>query len=68
VRELDAKRRCWLDPPTGAEPPVQNERTLSNLYNERPAWLAHPHAALDRAVSAAYGWEGEPAERCTSSQ
>ena len=32
---------------------MQNERTLSNLYIERPAWLAHRHAALDRAVSAA---------------
>lgn len=38
------------------------ERTLTKLYNERPAWLANLHAALDRAVWAAYGWEGEPAE------
>jgi len=27
------------------------------LYNARPAWLAHAHAALDRAVWAAYGWD-----------
>ena len=27
------------------------------LYNQRPAWLAHAHAALDRAVWAAYGWD-----------
>ena len=32
-------------------------RTLTNLYNERPTWLANLHAALDRAVWAAYGWD-----------
>jgi hypothetical protein len=26
------------------------------LYNERPAWLANAHRALDEAVFAAYGW------------
>ena len=31
-------------------------RTLTNLYNARPAWLSHLHAALDTAVFAAYGW------------
>ncbi|MDO9092694.1 MAG: hypothetical protein Q7U99_08690 [Rubrivivax sp.] len=31
-------------------------RTLTNLYNARPAWLAQAHAALDVAVAAAYGW------------
>ncbi|WP_114943501.1 class I SAM-dependent DNA methyltransferase [Microvirga calopogonii] len=30
--------------------------TLTNLYNERPTWLANAHAELDRAVAAAYGW------------
>ena len=30
--------------------------TLTNLYNQRPAWLAQAHAALDAAVAAAYGW------------
>ena len=30
-------------------------RTLTNLYNDRPAWFAHAHAALDAAVAAAYG-------------
>ncbi len=29
-------------------------RTLTNLYNERPAWLRHAHKRLDRAVLAAY--------------
>ena len=31
-------------------------RTLTNLYNTRPAWLANAHAALDEAVAAAYGF------------
>ena len=32
------------------------KRTLTNLYNERPAWLADAHRRLDEAVFAAYGW------------
>ena len=32
------------------------KRTLTNLYNARPAWLDHAHQALDAAVAAAYGW------------
>jgi type II restriction/modification system DNA methylase subunit YeeA len=32
------------------------DRTLTKLYNQRPAWLAQAHAALDAAVAAAYGW------------
>jgi len=32
------------------------KRTLTNLYNQRPAWLADAHAALDAAAAAAYGW------------
>ena len=32
------------------------KRTLTNLYNQRPTWLADAHDALDRAVAAAYGW------------
>ena len=32
------------------------KRTLTNLYNQRPAWLAQAHATLDAAVAAAYGW------------
>lgn len=30
--------------------------TLTNLYNQRPTWLAMAHEALDKAVAAAYGW------------
>ena len=32
------------------------KRTLTHLYNTRPAWLAMAHATLDQAVAAAYGW------------
>jgi hypothetical protein len=32
------------------------KRTLTNLYNVRPQWLVHAHAALDEAVAEAYGW------------
>ncbi|MGB4858805.1 MAG: type IIL restriction-modification enzyme MmeI [Dokdonella sp.] len=32
------------------------KRTLTNLYNTRPTWLANLHDALDTAVAAAYGW------------
>jgi hypothetical protein len=32
------------------------ERTLTKLYNQRPAWLDAAHKALDVAVAAAYGW------------
>jgi hypothetical protein len=33
------------------------KRTLTNLYNERPAWLVHAHAKLDAAVATAYGFD-----------
>jgi type II restriction/modification system DNA methylase subunit YeeA len=32
------------------------KRTLTNLYNQRPAWLDNAHKALDAAVAAAYDW------------
>lgn len=35
---------------------ILKDRTLTNLYNQRPQWLADAHADLDRAVAAAYGW------------
>ena len=47
-----------------AKPGFEKElakRTLTNLYNQRPAWLAQAHAALDRAVATAYGWSEDPA-------
>jgi len=33
------------------------KRTLTNLYNARPAWLDNIHKELDTAVAAAYGWD-----------
>ena len=35
------------------------KRTLTNLYNQRPAWLANVHRRLDEAVFAAYGWPAD---------
>jgi hypothetical protein len=35
------------------------KRTLTNLYNERPAWLDLAHKRLDAAVFAAYGWPAD---------
>jgi hypothetical protein len=32
------------------------KRTLTNLYNARPAWLDNAHKSLDLAVAHAYGW------------
>jgi type II restriction/modification system DNA methylase subunit YeeA len=34
-------------------------RTLTALYNERPAWLDFAHRKLDAAVAAAYGWPAD---------
>ncbi len=61
ARMLDEQRRAWLDP-VGASEAELKKRTLTNLYNARPAWLAQAHAALDRAVWAAYGWDDDPGE------
>ncbi|WP_208852296.1 class I SAM-dependent DNA methyltransferase [Roseomonas genomospecies 6] len=38
---------------------IQKTRTLTNLYNQRPAWLVQAHAALDAAVADAYGWPAD---------
>ena len=57
----------WLDEPVPGYPtrPVPRDeaaatalktRTLTNLYNTRPQWLADAHAVLDAAVATAYGW------------
>ena len=58
----------WVDEPVPGYPkrPVaRNEtaakelkaRTLTNLYNARPQWLADAHASLDAAVAGAHGWD-----------
>jgi len=38
------------------------KRTLTNLYNQRPQWLADAHHDLDSAVAAAYGWPSDISE------
>ena len=38
------------------------QRTLTKLYNTRPAWLSHAHEALDAAVAEAYGWPADISE------
>ncbi len=43
-------------PKDGASAAALKKRTLTNLYNERPTWLANVHRKLDEAVFAAYGW------------
>ena len=60
----------WVDEPVPGYPkrPVPRDeeaakplkkRTLTNLYNDRPQWLADAHAALDAAVASAYGWPAD---------
>jgi type II restriction/modification system DNA methylase subunit YeeA len=41
---------------------ILKKRTLTNLYNERPAWLDNAHRELDAAVAAAYGWPADISE------
>ena len=63
----------WVEEPVSGYPkrPVPRDeaaakglkkRTLTNLYNARPQWLADAHAALDAAVAAAYGWDPDISE------
>ena len=64
----------WVDEPVPGYPrrPVPRDeaaareikkRTLTNLYNQRPQWLANAHANLDSAVAAAYGWPADISEK-----
>lgn len=39
------------------------ERTLTKLYNSKPAWLVNAHRNLDQAVAAAYGWPGDTTDQ-----
>jgi type II restriction/modification system DNA methylase subunit YeeA len=61
ARDLDTKRNAWLDP-QGASEIELRKRTLTNLYNERPAWLRLAHERLDVAVLTAYGWPADIAD------
>lgn len=44
-------------PRNGACAAELRRRTLTDLYNESPAWLQHAHRELDQAVAVAYGWQ-----------
>lgn len=55
ARLLHERREGWLNP-EGPLVADLRQRTLTNLYNERPAWLATAHRELDEAVYNAYGW------------
>ena len=48
--DLNTARLNWLGDG------LDKTRTLTNLYNARPTWLANCHAKLDAAVAAAYGF------------
>jgi hypothetical protein len=58
ARRLVELRDGWLNPP-GLDPADLAKRTLTNLYSQRPTWLANAHATLDTAVFAAYAWPSE---------
>ena len=45
-----------------ADAKALQQRTLTQLYNQRPAWLAQAHAQLAAAVAAAYGWQDYQAD------
>ena len=53
--DLVEKRDRWLNP-EGASEAELKERTLTNLYNQRPTWLDLAHKRLDEAVLDAYAW------------
>ena len=55
AKSLDDLRCGWLTPAGLAEAELRR-RTLTNLYNEKPAWLRQAHERLNRAVHNAYGW------------
>jgi len=55
AKDLVEKRDRWLNP-EGASECELKKRTLTNLYNQRPTWLALAHKKLDEAVLDAYAW------------
>ena len=48
-----------LEPKDADSAAKLKKRTLTNLYNERPAWLDLAHKKLDAAVATAYGWPAD---------
>jgi len=68
AKRLNELRERWMNPPEGSIGPSElKQRTLTNLYNERPTWLETAHNRLDKAVSVAYGWDPDlPADEILS--
>lgn len=58
AQRLVELRDRWLNP-KGADAAELKKRTLTNLYNQRLAWLDNAHKQLDQAVFAAYGWPSD---------
>jgi len=56
-RGIGTVRYPVLKPRSGPIGKELADRTLTNLYNARPAWLDAAHRKLDAAVFAAYGWQ-----------
>ncbi len=57
IKELTG--RAPLEPHNAKFAAKLKKRILTNLYNERPAWLDMAHKKLDAAVAAAYGWPAD---------
>lgn len=56
VPEVVAGYPDRIAPKSDAAAKELSKRTLTNLYNARPAWLVNAHRTLDEAVAEAYGW------------
>jgi hypothetical protein len=57
--EIVSVYRTALYRRTQHRPQKLHERTLANLYNQRPQWLIDSHRDLDAAIAAAYGWPAD---------
>ncbi len=57
--EIGTVRYPRLEPRDAECAAKLKKRTLTNLYNERPAWLDLAHRKLDAAVATAYGWPAD---------
>ncbi len=60
AKTLVKHRDNWLNPSGTLMEESRDARTLTNLYNTYPRWLANDHARLDAAVNHAYGWTEAP--------
>jgi type II restriction/modification system DNA methylase subunit YeeA len=58
AKRLVQLRDGWLSPPGLAFGELEN-RTMTDLYNQRPTWLGNAHSDLDASVLNAYGWPAD---------